>query len=1281
MRFIPEVFAKVRSGFFIGENAPFARVTVEPDWRLRTTLPIYGNSIRGPYRYFQSVTGPGQEIEVPNIQSVQWNRNNGQDVASCTITIANTWHHGNLQSGQLSGQLGNPGKFWPKHGDSNNIWNQTNGRGAYNREGAWDAAFSWRNVLVPHGLIRTYQGYGGSPLASDGSFKSIEQAESNNELQITGVWLIDSITGGSSGTLTLQCRDIGRLLLDQLIYPPTIPNGIYPLEYVPEGETPFESPFGPKYQGGQAIGSKGPIRLHFHSSSVNGTTNTAINGNRPSDAIDGDWKTFAWSAGQAEPKATGDLQWFQYRFNNPMSSINLKPWAGGYTCYISVQVGGTWQGPASNVVPGSGIRYVKKVQIPMAIPDNAEPAMSYDLGTLDAQGFLSNFNPGSGAGYVRLTFDNLYYSGYTASYGGVYRCGIRELRAFRTGRKANPYTAPFNSLPWTYAMASHPVRGYWVVDSSGNFYGFGDAADTSFSQLSMGTNNVGNQFSIVGVTAHPGGKGLWAVSESGQVYARGTDESGNPLPNYGSFFNGSINFSPNFWIPPIYTAVDIAVTHTGNGYWVIYSDGQIRGFGDASPTHAALPVTNVINFMAAYHHGRTAGMTAQRYRAARLGAAIVGHPTRMGFWAVNGSGEVWTSEQLLWTDPSTRVIPAFRGLFNRGYNNKQGNSFRLEPNEFCTSMECTASGDGIWMTFGSGKVAAFGGSANMGPIGIYPENPAANIPVNVQNLDLQAIFRSLVWSITRDPDGTGFYILLADGSVVTYDAKFWGRPGYDGQTGFRWFEGNFDGDWTAIVRELLLWAGFTFYEPSLDGSLASTPPSVYGGLESTGIQTDTTVPTQKFDRRTVMDCIKELAQVVAYDFRIREDGGAEFSSPNIWQAGNFNEFGDRIFATYDVDGNPVPASEGAPGAAPFIPVIDEMHDLFDYTVTLSGESSRSELIIGTSLPDPKDPTSTGFVRKVPSSSLAEVAPGIPSLRNIPRPAMWVSQLFQNEEEMSLMAELISIRMWFSERTAQATCVANPCLSLGDQVRMVDRNTNETFIHLISGIDSQHDNSTGVWTYNITSNWLGDADNWVLSSINSDSPYERIVISERVDRWQSITDRGMPLGLGASDRSRITETTGEFQQTVVQLPYSTTIDSSESFGDEPPINVDPDTTLPTELSADQEQWIFVGTITFNTRVIRPTLRVDVMSAPLGVGADLEVLQGSSTIGYFEDLYQSATIVLNAVSLGAIGSTTILSYEIRGIPSTVGSGALRVTFSGDNVNSSTASGNVLVVSNEQ
>jgi hypothetical protein len=1380
MRFVPEVFEKVKSGFFLGpENAPAGRVTVEPDWSLKTTYPVYGNSLRGPYRYYQTVNGTpaSAEKEIPNIKSISWNRDSSSGVASCTITIYNTWHDGNNQQPELNNQLGRPGAFWPTRGDKNNqpenLWNQKALKGAYDRAGNWDAAFSWKNILIQNALIRTYEGYGGSqeePVAL-GAFKSIDTAISRKQLMITGVWLVDTVTATSDGMLTLGCRDIGRLLLDQLVLPPTIPDALYPPEWVPAGQhgMGYDVIWGPGAKGlsaggaNRGISSRSPINLKFHSSSVNGTNDTAVNGNKPSHAVDGDWNTYALSNGFASPKVTGSLPYFQYSFKNPLGSIAIKGWAGGYTCYVSVSVNGVWQGPATfkddknndvpNLVPGTqSVRYVQKIQIPLAIPDNKEPVMTFDLtsdeGEDEATDYLNNplvaqdpkeelrlaiqaeykknFHPGVGTGYIRLTFENMYYSAYTGSYGGVYRCGIRDLQAYRTNKRPPGFVQDYSEVNWTYAMAAHPVRGYWVIDNFGYIYGFGDAADTPFAQpqfrsqykinFSNGeaqqagipaTNNVGNPWLPIAMVAHPGGKGVWILADSGYVYTRGTDENGVPLVSYSgaSGYRSNMNFSQWFWIPPIRQATDMAITPTGKGYWIIYSDGLIRSFGDARapvgpfPYEMRMPDTPVTDYMNGWAHKSAPFMTSDRSRQSRKGAAITGHPTMMGFWAVNNDGEVFTSEWLTalslnGSSPKGDPIPYFGGLNYRQYDAKHGDGFRLGAQEPVTGIECTGprgadapggpsvGGDGYWICFAGRRVASFGKAKELGPISVNPENPFTGIEMPTDNVNLMEAFRKLMYDIARDPDGNGFWVLYADGEVGAYQADFWGSPQWG--RGLRWHQGNFDGDWAAVVRELLLWSGFLLYDQALDGVIAPSRAEVFGALESTGIKTDTNVTQEKFDKRTIMDCIKEMAEVVAYDFRIREDGSAEFSSPNIWRAGNFDEFAAPIKVKY-VNGSLVRTTDDDVNGEPFIPFIDEAVDMFDYTAALNADPMRTELIIGTSSPDPKDPTSTGFVRHVPPSSNIEVRTGIPVSRNIPRPAMWITQLFENEEEMQLMAELISIRMWFAERVGQVSCVANPCLSVGDQVQLLERNTNETFIHLIKSISSNLDNEVGTWTYNMGTNWLGDADNWVLTKQNPGT-YERIGISDRVDRWQTITDREMIGDPVPGSFSKITSFQGAFTTTTVQLPYYDTVPENEFV---------PEATLPDEgfeiedpinnpggsIGSLGETWVFRATIKVNTYVKNPRIRVDKLTRPLGSGIDeiklTKVGKPTPDVRYSNIIVNEGDYIKLGNYMGSSSGETVFQFEMRNKPTSAGSGVLALTFLGENCNSSSTSSTIVVV----
>ena len=1556
MRFYPSILEKVRSGQFFGSSKPIGRVSVEPLWNLNQTPPSYGGSNRGPYRWFQDTADSGVEWEVPNIKNISWDRSESQDIATCTITLYNMWHEGNLEQQELVGQLGKPGYFWPKRGLEVNRWGQIGGTGSFRKDGFWDPNFSWQNVLIQYGMIRTYEGYGGHPTADN--FKSIQDNLDDENVLITGTWLIDTVTAGSNGEMVLNCKDMGKLLLEQICFPPTIPSGLYPLDYYPAGKSAFDSVFGPKPKTGVSVGSQGEVRSTYVYSSLDddngGIVNTEQNGHFGSHANDGNWNTYALSEAHALP---GDATVFwDFDILDPISKLSIKAWAGGYECYVSIMRDNVWL--AGETVPGLTEPYITKINIPMAIPDNQEPVVNIEL-----PDSFKNLGDKGYAQRVKISLRNLYYSGIADGSGNQYRAGIRDLIFYRDGAKADPYDPNFASIPWTFSMCSHPTRGYWVIDTDGNVYGFGDAADydsTAFGPVPLVARSGHSDNQAIAMCSHPDGKGYWVLDRMGHVFHYG---SADFFGEYEVAWPGS-----DVWGEDGLAAWDIAPTYTGNGYWVCYGDGSVRGFGDATPDYFTVPVTDVATFMNTF--------VDDKWLIQHQLNGICGHPTKMGGWVTSGSGEVWAFGE---------GIPQYGQLDQRVYNRGMADEFRLAKTEYTRSIESTASGNGYWIAFGSGHIAAFGDAVGQGPTFVYPDNnPDINIPIDETNIQDWSFFRALVWDIARDPDGTGFWVLVADGHVGSYSAEFWGEPGYNGLTGYRWHEGNFDGDycvdteteiltkrgwldykelvsgdiaysinpstglgewksvsevnifesksrkmlkfehqtfsslttlnhnwlykdwkgdfkfrsssdlregnriprsasldtttkvfdddfvelmawfiaegwpdagrvrfaqssehnpeyhdrivsllirmygepgnmkngvsrfpnmleaveavkagmskkkasktfgmsigsldvwlrkenlveiplaanwglesltkndirtfsirkdhsenilrytidgkvpsidfvnqltseqaqlflnvfcmgdgndttdiyagvsqkreatidmlqvvasiagiasckrngstdevestrlciyksnettikneyleivnydgivwcptiednstWLArrngvtyftgnsnIIRELLAWSGFTFYNP------AASEVDIFGAIESTGIKTDTIIAADKFDKRSILDIIKELCEVVAYRFLIQEDGSVKISSPNIWRSGNFDIDGIRIY----VDGDTYNRVESTdPDAVEFIPLIDEEIDMFDYSTTLSSEAMRSEIIIGNDLPDPKNPSSTAFVRHAPRSGSEQVAPGIKMLRDIPRVGMWISQLWQNTEEMQLMAELISLNAWFAERTSTATCVANPCLSLGDQVKFAERNTSEYNIHYISGINSNNDLDTGVWTYNLTSHWLGDANNWVITANQADAPvdgYHYIQISERVDRWQQATARGLERG-------------GQANGSITDL-----------------FSFDGQFVLSTQ-ALSEENWEFYGELTLNTRAT-PQVRLDTLTSPLGSTVLMKIYQGSSLIITKEltpdNLYHALP------EMGADNTPTTFSYVIEGVPLVTGNGVL-------------------------
>lgn len=1223
MRFAPQIFQKVESRNLQSNT----RLTVLPLWSLKKTPPVYGSSIKGPFRYYTD--GNDVEYEIPSPRNWTINRDKSQDVASCNITIYNTWHESNNVAAELYQQLGIVSPFWPKRGASNTsaTWDQTPFKGAYRKDGVWDANFSWENTIVEDVLIKTYEGYGGNP--TDNNYVSIQKNINDGNILQTGVWRVDTVSVSSDGNLVLSCRDIGSILLDQKVFPPVIPPALYPLEYYPDGKSAFDSFFGPRVKPINSPGSKispgEKGEVWIWGSSHSGSFDPSVSSKYPlSNSRDGDPRDFTLSEAYEHPH-NGDSVTFEYGVGQGISSIAIRPWAGGYTCYVSVRKGGVWLGdeniPDSN--PSKGIKYLAKSFVPMAIPDGKETMFELDLGdgTTTTNGVIYDIER------IRITFQNLYYSGIPDSNGYQYRAGIREINAYRLGRKTDNYNPNFDTTPWTFAMTSHPTRGYWVVEKDGTVHGFGDASfydSSTFGVIPLPNTGIDNR--AHGITPHPDGQGYWVVDWMGRVYAHGS------ATHYGQ------HLIPDPWVSTWGTqkkqAVGIAATYTGNGYWVAYSDGNIRGFGDANPTNVTIPDTALTNFMEIWQNAMLKPNT-HPYKLLLKCTAIASHPKKMGFYATDGSGQVFAYGS---------GVKSYGQLHQRVYKSGAATSFKLQPKEWATAIETTVNGDGYWIAFGSGKIAAFGEADKGGPVDIYStvnEGMLENVIVEPESFDRMG-FRDIVWGLSRDPDGGGFYVLNASGKVFNYEAEFWGRPGYQGMTGYRWHEGNFNGEYADIVRDLVRWGGFTFYDPNIT---SSEEPGVLGVIESTGIRTDTTITGETFDKKSLFDCIKELAEVVTYRAYITEEGGFAFHDNNMWRAGNYDE--NRV-PIYVKSGTLERVDSSDPEAEPFIPVIHEETNLLSYTATLSNADKRSEIIVGTQTPNPKDPTQTSFVRHIPPDAKEMIRPGIPSNRGIERPAIWTSHVFDNEEERKLMAELIGIHAWFGKRTGTTTTVGNPALSLDDQIRIVERSTGETFIHLVSSISTNVDCDSGAYTMSINHHWLGDADNWALTTGSESGNYPYVRISERLDSWQAFTGRGLLTGnAGNGTVNNIIELYGNFS---------------------------------TSTSVVLQPWKFEGTFDLNTFIPNLRFRTDVISPPLGVDAIVKVWDESDVLLVNQSIPDSLdSIVLG--NLGVINQNKTYRYEISGVAASTGSAELKFSLRSSHTLDVSISDTILITNNTE
>lgn len=384
-------------GPFIGDNgAPHTRVTVDLDWWLATSTGPVGNWDRGlPIRWWQRCDDSQTETEVPNIKSVEMDWNLDSDAAECTITIYNQWMDPNddWREDNDPRDLGNPGYF---------TWNRGASEDAQARWG--HESNIWANVLVPNALLRVYQGFGGRD-------KSIDEAVDDGNLIRKGVWLVDEVRVGTQGLIQLRCRDMAKLLIEQMIYPPLIPSDIYPLDYrrwIWKTVTVTTL---------IAAASGVPKRSEFSNSG-----NLAWGRGTAPNAYDGTAEVWS-SVGNGDPHNPWAWEWVEASCGDWVDTVYVEPVnsQGGYEVYIQIYENGAWQG--SGTVPYNpahvgryhvGFNPIYEIRLPFVHRQGIAPNTPTEITLPRAYK----------ADKVRVIFTNLNL------FSGAYRAHVREIRHY-----------------------------------------------------------------------------------------------------------------------------------------------------------------------------------------------------------------------------------------------------------------------------------------------------------------------------------------------------------------------------------------------------------------------------------------------------------------------------------------------------------------------------------------------------------------------------------------------------------------------------------------------------------------------------------------------------------------------------------------------------------------------------------------------------------------------------------------------------------------------------------
>jgi hypothetical protein len=150
------------------------------------------------------------------------------------------------------------------------------------------------------------------------------------------------------------------------------------------------------------------------------------------------------------------------------------------------------------------------------------------------------------------------YSGYwmAAADGGAFAFGSAKFDGSAPGSVLGAPVVGIASTP--------DGGGYWLAASNGEVVGLGDA--TVYGTLKHRRLSS----PIVGIAATPDGDGYWLVGSDGGVFSFG-----------GATFDGSV---PGALKPGQHLSapvIAIASTPDGGGYWLVASDGGVFSFGDA----------------------------------------------------------------------------------------------------------------------------------------------------------------------------------------------------------------------------------------------------------------------------------------------------------------------------------------------------------------------------------------------------------------------------------------------------------------------------------------------------------------------------------------------------------------------------------------------------------------------------------------------------------------------------------------------------------------------------
>lgn len=397
MRVLPSTLkGRVESGDFTGESRATTRVTIQ-----KIQLGLYNNGSQVYSSAIFPTVAEGAK-ELPNVKSMQITRGIDNEIATMSMELFNTK--------PLS-----PGEY-PPTGDPFDLqgyYTYNRGRTSFSQSNWGHTANEWQDMVVPDRLVRVYQGYGAD-------YGALPENDSN--LVLMGIFIIDDVTYTADGLITVDARDLGRLLTDQIMFPPVVPLANYPLKFervrlvddapTPRNTTVWQQPTLDTTSNGTAA-QFGHVPADAYDGGTNGQPRVNADGT----------ESYWLSEGFDVPNHPSSYVWTQGKLSGAtVSAVRVAVRGGRYRVYLSVY---TDKAQGGKITGWNG-----KVRVPYkkatTLPDNGSRITYSKTGIVEYGGTLDlTFPPVAGVTKVRLTFTNLYNSHNNPH---PYRAAVRDIQ-------------------------------------------------------------------------------------------------------------------------------------------------------------------------------------------------------------------------------------------------------------------------------------------------------------------------------------------------------------------------------------------------------------------------------------------------------------------------------------------------------------------------------------------------------------------------------------------------------------------------------------------------------------------------------------------------------------------------------------------------------------------------------------------------------------------------------------------------------------------------------------